>query len=611
MYRLAKQVGFLVYGLCLLVVSLEAKCPDGCRCTGDRIDCPVSKELFNLVGCDLKKLDRGELENVHEIKQLCLTKNKLRSIDSKLFRSFLYLRKLDLTDNEISTISEQAFESLTQLQGIVLVKNNLYDIKNLFKSNTQLSFLNLASNQLTEIGENDFQNLSKLKYLDLTSNQITTINPKAFEPLVSLRYLTLQNNKLVDFSVLSFTLKSLRVADFTNNRLERVPKGLPESITDLRFGKNNITKIGKSDLKHISALQLLTLNENQVNSIHENAFNGLDNVKEVWLNSNELFTVPKKLPKNLVKLAINSNLITRIERHSFLKSPLIKELTLETNKITEIEPDAFSKLSVLKDLNLQSNQLHTLNSGIFKDLPNLVSLRLANNPIATVQRRSFESLPSLHTLDISYGELESARVQMDLFREMPNLQEFNLMNSPGLCKSLLDLVRNGKIERTESVQKLDFRYNILKNLPENIPGIFPKLTSLLLNNNAWHCDSNLLWLKRWFTTSDVTFYENKTPACCTPSKLKGKVLRDLSDNEYLASPAAEYRTASNRYPEHKPSGNPSLIERNQLQRESTSRTGFGTKVYVRNSLDQRKRRRSKRRHSRRNKRKYSRQLKRQ
>ncbi|XP_014782050.1 slit homolog 3 protein [Octopus bimaculoides] len=611
MYRLARQVSFLVYGLCLLVVSLEASCPDGCRCSGDRIDCPVPEEFFNLLGCDLKKLDRDRLENIHEIKQLCLTQNQLRSINSNLFRSFLDLRKLDLTNNQISTISEQAFERLAELQGLVLFKNNVYDIKNLFKRNTKLTFLNLGSNQITEIGENDFQNLSKLKYLDLTSNQITTINPKAFEPLVSLCYLILQNNKLIDFSVLDFTLKSLRVADFTNNRLERVPKGLPESITDLRFGKNNITKIGKSDLKRISALQLLTLNENQINSIHDNAFNGLDNVKELWLNSNELFTLPTKLPKNLVKLAINSNLISRIERYSFLKSPLIEELTLETNKITEIEPEAFSKLSMLKDLNLQSNQLHTLTTGIFKDLPNLVSLRLANNPIATVQRRAFESLPSLHTLDISYGELESARVQMDLFQEMPNLQEFNLMNSPGLCKSLLDRVRNGQIETTQSVQKIDFRYNILKNLPENIPGIFPKLTTFLLNNNAWHCDSNLLWLKRWLGTPAITFYENKTPACCTPSKLKGKLLRDLSDNEYLRSAAAEYRTDSSRYAEYKPSGNPSLLEKSQLQRARSSRIAFGTNVSVQDSLNQRKRRRSKRRRSRRNKRKHSRQEKKQ
>ncbi|CAI9740771.1 glycoprotein Ib beta chain [Octopus vulgaris] len=607
MYRLARQVCFLVFGLCLLVAGLEAQCPDGCRCSGDRIDCPVPEALFNLVGCDSKKLDRGRLENIHEIKQLCLTQNRLLSINSRLFRSFLGLRKLDLTNNQISSISEEAFESLTELQGIVLFKNNLYDIKNIFKRNTKLTFLNLGSNQITEIGENDFENLSNLKYLDLTSNQITTINPKAFEPLVNLRYLVLQNNKLVDFSVLSYTLKSLRVADFTNNRLERVPKGLPESINDLRFGKNNITKIGKSDLKHISALQLLTLNENQINSIHDNAFNGLDNVKEIWLNSNELFTLPTKLPRNLVKLAINSNLISRIERHAFVKSPLIEELTVETNKLTEIEPEAFSKLSMLKDLNLQSNELHTLSSGIFKDLPNLVSLRLANNPIATIQRRSFESLPSLHTLDISYGELESARVQMDLFREMPNLQEFNLMNSPGLCKSLLDRVRNGQIEVTKSVQKIDFRYNILKNVPENIRGIFPRLTTFLLNNNAWHCDSNLLWLKRWLGTSDITFYKDKTPACCTPSKLKGQLLRDLSDNEYLTSSAAEYRTDSNRYAEYRASRNPSSLEKSQLQRARSSRIGFGTNVAVRDDSNERKRRKSSRRHSRRNKRKYSRQ----
>ncbi|GAB1608091.1 leucine-rich repeat-containing protein 15-like [Argonauta hians] len=565
MYKLTRQLTLLVCCAASALVLVSAyECPDGCQCSGDNIHCPVSPELFQMRGCSGKVLERSVFDNVADVRQLCLTGNRIRNVGSQMFRTLWNLRKLDLTNNQISSVNHQAFQSLKELQGLVLFNNNIASMQGLFKRNTELTFLNLASNRITEIREDDFKNLGKLRYLDLSTNLISSIHPKAFKPLVSLRYLLIQSNKIADFFVHGTPLQSLHVADLTNNMLNRIPKGLPGTITDLRIGKNNITRLGKSDLKHMVALQLLTLNENQITSIHSNAFNGLDNVKELWLDSNRLDTMPTTLPRNLLKLAINSNLIRRIEGHTFEKSPLIKDLTLETNQITDIKPEAFSKLQMLQHLNLQSNKLRTLTAGTFKDMLNLASIRLANNPIASIERGAFESLPALRTLDISYGELEKARVHMDIFKEMPRLHEFNLMNSPGLCKSLLDLVEADKIETVESVREMDFRYNILKNLPENTPDVFPQLTTLLINNNAWHCDSELIWLKKWLMTSNIAFHSNKTAACCTPPALKGRPLIQVKDSELRASPPAREDIGAGQYEEFTPNTNP-LTERRRPQ----------------------------------------------
>ena len=161
-------------------------------------------------------------------------------IVEKAIRRSLYWRTGELTKVDLEKVTKlhlpgrneltevpKDLEKLTQLTHLELYSNQLTDVKGLEKL-TQLETLSLSSNQLTDV--TDLEKLTQLKRLSLERLQLTSV--KGLEKLTKLTHLALAYNKLTDVKGLEnlTQLKALRLTfnpDLTKVQIDELQKALP------------------------------------------------------------------------------------------------------------------------------------------------------------------------------------------------------------------------------------------------------------------------------------------------------------------------------------------------------------------------------------------------
>lgn len=118
---------------------------------------------------NLQTLERGCLDNLHDLELLDLSHNRIQALDASHFDQLDKLAHLYISSNRIETI-EGAFQL------------------------PNLSFLSLKGNKLGVISQGMFGSLPALKSLDLSSNQISAVDDRAFSNLPELTLLTVSGN---------------------------------------------------------------------------------------------------------------------------------------------------------------------------------------------------------------------------------------------------------------------------------------------------------------------------------------------------------------------------------------------------------------------------------
>ncbi|KAL7853167.1 hypothetical protein SRHO_G00189520 [Serrasalmus rhombeus] len=140
-------------------------------------------------------------------------------------------------------------------------------------------------------------------------------------------------------------------------------------------------------------------------------------------------------------------------------------LHLGANSIQELEPGVFSTLGSLKKLHINSNFLVMLKEDTFHGLVNLEYLQADTNFIRVVEPGAFSKLVRLKVLILNDNSIEF--LPNNIFRFVP-------------------------------LTHLDLRGNKLQTLPyvgflEHIG----RIIELLLEDNDWVCDCQILHLKIW------------------------------------------------------------------------------------------------------------------
>lgn len=116
------------------------------------------------------------------------------------FFSLPRLRRLELQHNRITLIESYG------VQGAPLLR-----------------FLNVSSNRLTRL--DDFvERMTALHRLDASENQIRRVDTSRFVPLTELVELHMAGNRLCSVEHGALAAHSLRLVDFTSNRLETLPR---------------------------------------------------------------------------------------------------------------------------------------------------------------------------------------------------------------------------------------------------------------------------------------------------------------------------------------------------------------------------------------------------
>ncbi|XP_064191075.1 toll-like receptor 3 isoform X2 [Anguilla rostrata] len=363
----------------------------------------------NLTSLDLSSNSMVSLHNspfqwLGTLERLCLNENHLKHLTSSSFTGLGNLRVMNLTRALVKShkspypiIDDFSFGPLARLETLLMDYTAFQGITaDLFSGLESLGHLSLSwsSVGLQTVSGKTFASLSRspLRTLDLTGADISRLEPGAFSDLGNLTKLLLGSN---------FISQTLTGEEF---------RGLA-SLEELNLYRNR--KISLSPLSFVSVPSLrtlilgLALAQNQ--DFDPSPFQQLRNLSTLDLSNNNIANVMEGLLaglENLRVLRLQHNNLQRVWKSANPGGPVsflqglrsLETLDLDSNGLDEIPVTGLSGLSQLRELGLAGNVLDHLRDSIFDDLDSLRVLRMQRNLITSVPRGVFQ--PAFRNLSV-------------------------------------------------------------------------------------------------------------------------------------------------------------------------------------------------------------------
>ena len=255
--------------------------------------------------------------------------------------------------------------------------------------------------------------------------------------------------------------------------------------------------------------------------IEDDVFDGLQSLKELHLDNNEILAIPslEKVPL-LQVLTMDYNRVGVISASNLQNVLELRVLSITHNLIREVPEGTFTNLTQLEELNLYGNLITTLsplslvgprnslmslNLGLNRlteipelDFPKVSSLILSKNNISFISPDTFLRLPDLKYLDISENAVSD--LAANIFYPLSKLTEINLSKNeltrvqPGqFNESIINVINlsNNKIEHIHSnafesllfLHTLDLGMNKIQHIDDSAFFNTPFLHILRLNEN--------------------------------------------------------------------------------------------------------------------------------
>ncbi|CAG5982481.1 fibromodulin a [Menidia menidia] len=261
---------------------------------------------------------------------------------------------------------------------------------------------------------------------------------------------------------------SYPVAMYCDGRGLTVMPTIPSRIKYLYIQNNAITAVPESALQNATNLVWLMMHHNQLTSsgIGEKIFMKLEGLERLYLQHNNLTSIPPNLPRSLRDLRINHNKIEKVtpadlegmdnltilylhdnavtDMSTSLKA--LKSLTLldiSGNKLTKV-PDALP--ADLHQLYIEYNSIASLPEGFLGGLAQLQYVRLAHNELTDkgIPSNTF-NVTGLVELDLSFNKLERippvSTTLQHLYLQANQIKEFTL----GSFCSIVDVTNFSKL----------------------------------------------------------------------------------------------------------------------------------------------------------------------
>ncbi|KAJ3646339.1 hypothetical protein Zmor_023931 [Zophobas morio] len=218
--------------------------------------------------------------------------------------------------------------------------------------------------------------ISYLKYLNLYRNNILEITDAAFSEISSLREVYLKNNNIQHLGRGIFENLTLDIIDLSWNHIHSVTTGFYNTkIKWLLLNHNEINFIGYEPFP--SSLQQLELSNNQLESLDKHAFQNLQKLKELYLNHNRLTTVPDIATlKQIQYLHFAHNKIEEVH-FRFDKFRKLSFVDLSFNIIKNVTSDVFASNDTPAIVVLSFNRLTNM---VFEHPEKRTDLGLLGNP---------------------------------------------------------------------------------------------------------------------------------------------------------------------------------------------------------------------------------------
>ncbi|XP_013773472.1 leucine-rich repeat-containing protein 70-like [Limulus polyphemus] len=371
-----------------------------------------------------------------------------------------------------------------------------------------------------------------LKYLSLNNNRIKT-TMLSLGVYRNLEHLDISHNELVKLTPFNFIgLRSLQLLNLSSNLISELNNetflGL-ESLTELFLDHNLLQSIPDSVFTKLRGLKKLDLSMNRISTILQDSFQGLNNLEYLSLRSSKLTFIPSESfhsLKNLLTLDLGLNSFPSIPENSFSFLNKLTELILDNCGIQEIVYGAFKWLNALKILRLEKNELSEIPTKPLFDVIYLEEIYLGQNKFSTIKSRSFQRLQYLRVIDIS-DTATLNRVEADSFADNKNLERI-VMN----YNKKLNYIDASTFRNLHELQEIHLRGNSFQSFDQDL--ISGGLKVLDIRDNPLVCACDMLWLATYLRAVNLSFSSEEDFSkvrCASPSNLKDKILRELTQSD--------------------------------------------------------------------------------
>ena len=217
---------------------------------GDDFSGLTGMTALDLSRNQLTTLPAGVFSGLTSLRRLQLENNRLRTLPAGVFDGLAMLFELRLYANQLEALRQDAFAGLGRLGILDLEFNSLSTLPSGVFSGFNLIFLGLEGNKLEtltrgmfagldvevldlshngtrSVSADAFSRLTSLNDLDLEDNKLNALPPGVFDGLTNLRYLWLKRNPGANFT---FTMTLERISG-TNKVVVKVPRGAPFDMT--------------------------------------------------------------------------------------------------------------------------------------------------------------------------------------------------------------------------------------------------------------------------------------------------------------------------------------------------------------------------------------------
>ncbi|XP_063073626.1 lumican [Engraulis encrasicolus] len=284
------------------------------RCS-DECECPT--HFPTAMYCNDRELKVAPMVPTG-IKYVYLQNNQLTELKSGIFDNATDLRWLILDNNELTNgkIEKGTIDKLTKLEKLYINNNKLSEA--VVPKSSAMEEIKMMGNEISKFPAGLLTGMENLTSVHLSKNQLTSDGiTGAFKGL-----------------------KSLVLLDVSDNKLKKLPAGLPPSLMMLYADHNEIESIAAAYLAKLPALQYLRVSYNQLKDagVPAGVFN-VSSLVELDLSYNKLTAIPE-VGENLEHLYLQVNEIAKFDTSSFCKVvgagsySKIKDLRLDGNQLS-------------------------------------------------------------------------------------------------------------------------------------------------------------------------------------------------------------------------------------------------------------------------------------
>jgi len=557
----------------VIAVTTGSQCPTGCNCIwidgiAVIVDCQghpdvdpeeLSEQLDSLLSSNLTygrlwgfEISNSSLTHVPRsvcrlttLTQLIVNYNRLTRLPQNCFINLSNLTRLIASDNAIETLQDGVFNGQRNLNYLDLGRNRISSIGSICQLTT-LTELHVDHNQLTRLPQNCFINLSKLQWLVASDNAIVTLQDGVFDGLRHLYHLDLSRNMISNIGLYVFATSS----------------GL-SNLFWIYLSENNLTSLepwcyDRGLIGSFEQLVYINLTHNKIWKFTNEIGHDLPS-----LCDRETFYADVDLRYNNIQHFVDIlngwqlDLEGMVRCYAFNSGDINFRFDVSYNNIpcdcinynfyrTDPLSIADNNMCNFTDPITKKSRIMKVN---YADLSQMVCELTERCPAGCVCFRRpqnatlhvYCSNKNLTVIPLELPELPDSRTKYKLDFSNNRLLRRLEHRDYFVKTSILDVSDSGvddvsDWEEIANIPDVSLFGNKLTSLPRSCLSI-NSTGKLNLASNPWDCSCDNKWMSDCFSSIAVRLTQKVV--CYSPSRLSGKDITQISDEEFCVDPASE------------------------------------------------------------------------